>query len=121
MRKHANKFRPGILLVGLTLLFEDGADAVERPVETVFVLEAEVQLPVLQRVHHVCYLLDVLLARPDSGNHRHHNGNDNSDSDDMPEGKAHSPYFFSLAYSVGRLTPSILAAAEILPSVRSIA
>ncbi|MCR5070733.1 MAG: hypothetical protein K6A62_02245 [Bacteroidales bacterium] len=63
VRKHADQLGPGVLLVLLALHLEDSPDAVQRPVELVTLLEAEVQLAVLQRVHHVRHLLDILPPR----------------------------------------------------------
>ena len=73
MREHADKFGPGILLVGLALLLEDGTDAVEGAVEPVCVPETEIEFPVLQCIHHVGHLFYVLTARTDGGDHRHDN------------------------------------------------
>ena len=54
VREHTDEFGPGILLVGLALLLEDGADTVQRAVEFVFLLESEVQFAILQCIHHIC-------------------------------------------------------------------
>ena len=105
--------------MGLPLLLEDGPDAVQRAVELVLVLEAEVQFPVLQRIHHVRDLLDVLPAHVHRSDHRCDDRNEDNEQYDLPNGQ--SPYFFSFAYSVGRLTPSRFAAAEMLPLQSSIA
>ena len=48
--------------MGLTLLLEDGADAVQGAVEPAFILEAEIEFPVFQSIHHVVHLFDVLAA-----------------------------------------------------------
>ena len=105
----------------LTLLLENGTDTVEGAVELVLVLETEIQFAILQRVHHIGYLLDVLPSGSDRSNHRRNNGDDDACAHNMPDGKGHRPYFFSFAYIVGRLTPSIFAATEMFPLLRSMA
>lgn len=64
MGEHPDELGPGILLVGLPLLLEDGPDAVQRAVELVHVLETEVEFTVLQRIHHIGDFLDVLVPGP---------------------------------------------------------
>ena len=68
----------------LTLHLEDSPDAVKCSVEPVLVLEAEIQFPVFHGVHHVGYLLDILMACADDGQHRHDNRDDSYQRYDLP-------------------------------------
>ena len=67
----------------LPLLLEDGPDAVQGAVELVLVLEAEIQLPILQRIHHISNLLDVFMPGPQYGGHRHDDRNDDNKQYDL--------------------------------------
>ena len=83
--QHPDELGPGILLVGLPLLLEDGPDAVQRTVELIPVLETEVQLPILQRIHHIRHLLNILPAGMERCQHRRDDRDDDDKQYDMPQ------------------------------------
>ena len=103
MREHTDQFGPGILLVLLPLLLEDGPDVVQRAVELVLLLEAEVQFSVLQRIHHIPHLLNVAPAHMDGGDDRRDDRDDDDKQYDLP--KCHLDSFASLGMTVtGRIS-----------------